>query len=150
MSAPDDAVNLLGLFRRADKDRRNAVIRLARDGAVVAASDAFLALVGYSRADFDNGAIDWDAMTPEIYWPLDEQCLAQLMHGEIADSYVKELVRKDASRVAVRLFAGRLSGHGEEMIAVAVELVEPDHPFGPLSWNHGSKPNGDGFTETAG
>lgn len=150
MSAPDNAVNLVGLLRRADKDGRNAVIRLARDGAVLAASDAFLALVGYSRADFENGTIDWDAMTPEMYWPLDERCLAQLIHGEIADSYVKELVRKDASHVAVRLFAGRLSGHGEELIAIAVELVEPDDAFGRLSWNHGSKPDGDGFTETAG
>jgi hypothetical protein len=108
------------------------------------------ALVGYSRADFDNGTIDWDAMTPEMYWPLDEQCLAQLIHGEIADSYVKELVRNDASRVAVRLFAGSLSGRGGEMIAIAVELHEPDHPFGPLSLYSGPKADGDELTESAG
>jgi PAS domain S-box-containing protein len=130
MPAPNDAVNLVGLLRRADGDTRRAVIRFGQDGAIVSASDAFLALVGYSRAEFDDGAIDWDAMTPPLYWPLDDECLAQLIRGEVADSYVKELVRKNASRVAIRLFAARLAAHGNEMIAVAVELLEPDHPFG--------------------
>jgi PAS domain S-box-containing protein len=132
MSVPDETVQLLGLFRRAEADDRNAVLRFARDGAVLSVSDAFLALVGYSRSDFDAGTIDWDAMTPPIYWPLDEQCLAQLVRGELADSYVKELVRKDASRVVVRVFSARLVEHGDEMIAVAVEIPEPDHPFGTL------------------
>jgi PAS domain S-box-containing protein len=133
MPAPDNAVNLVGLLHRADKDCRSAVIRFARDGAVLSASDAFLDLIGYTRAEFDAGTIDWDAMTPAMYWPLDEQCLAQLIQGEIADSYVKELIRKDASRVAIRVFAGRLAAHGGEMIAIAVELLEPNHPFEPLT-----------------
>jgi PAS domain S-box-containing protein len=142
MSAQDNAVKLAGLLCRADEDSRSAVIRFARDGAVLSASDGFLDLVGYSRSDFDDETIDWDAMTPEMYWPLDERCLAELVQREIADSYVKELIRKDASRVAIRLFTGRLAGRGDEMIAVAVELLEPDHPYGPLAWSPASSRNG--------
>jgi PAS domain S-box-containing protein len=144
MSARDNTAQLAGLLCAADEDSRSAVIRFARDGGVLSASDGFLALVGYSRSDFDDETIDWDAMTPEMYWPLDERCLAELIQREIADSYVKELVRKDASRVAIRLFSARLAGRGEEMIAIAVELVEPDHPYGPLARSPGS--SRDGFT----
>jgi hypothetical protein len=46
MSARDNAVKLARLLCRADEDSRSAVIRFARDGAVLSASDGFIALDG--------------------------------------------------------------------------------------------------------
>lgn len=125
----ESAAPFIELIRRADQDPRGAVIRFGRDGTVLSASDAFLDLIRYSRADFEKGTIDWDAMTPPEYWSLDDRCLAQLVQGEIADSYVKELVRKDGSRVAIRLFSARRSASNTEIVAVAIELLEPANPF---------------------
>jgi hypothetical protein len=44
------------------------VLVYSHDGSVRWASDGILRLLGYSRLDFDRGAIDWDETTPPEYW----------------------------------------------------------------------------------
>jgi PAS domain S-box-containing protein len=77
------------------------------DGGFLEVNDALLDLIGYSREEFAAGKISWRELTPPQYLPLDENCMRELETSPVAQPYVKEYVRKDGSRVAVRLHNGR-------------------------------------------
>ena len=76
--------------------------------AVVDANDMFLDLIGYTRADLEAGRIDWQAITPPEYAPLDQRALAELMDRGAATPFEKEYVRKDGQRVPILLGASLL------------------------------------------
>ena len=68
--------------------------------------DVFLDIVGYTRADFEGGTMNWRAMTPPEFVALDEAGIAQATRGERGGftlPYQKEFFRKDGSRVPVLL-----------------------------------------------
>ena len=43
-------------------------------GEIIGANDAFLRIVGYTRADHETGLLNWAAMTPPEYAQLDLHC----------------------------------------------------------------------------
>jgi PAS domain S-box-containing protein len=65
------------------------------------ANDAFLELVGYSRADLHEGRLTWPDLTPPEYAPLDELAHEEGLRFGACTPYEKELIRKDGTRVAV-------------------------------------------------
>jgi PAS domain-containing protein len=111
-------------FRRALATQMLPSTTWTFDDLVLSSNDAFLDLIGYSRAEFDAGAIDWDRITPAEYWPLDERCVGELLKTRIASPYVKEFIRKDGSRVAVRVFECWELFAPKIGVTVAVELAE--------------------------
>ena len=116
--------------REPDSPARIPEMRFARDGSVLAANDALLNLLGFSRTEFEAGRIDWDELTPRAYWVLDEQFLAQLAQGNVPDPYVKEFFRKDGSRIAVRLVSSPGAAAPAAAIVAVVALVERGTPPG--------------------
>lgn len=119
-----DAEPATDFFRRALENPRLPSSTWTFDDRVLSSNDAFLALIGYSRAEFDAGAIDWDGITPAEYWPLDERCAGQVLKTQIASPYVKEFLRKDGSRVAVRVFECWELFAPKIGVTIAVELAE--------------------------
>jgi PAS domain S-box-containing protein len=119
-----DAEPAAKFFRRALETQTLPSSTWTFDDLVVSSNDAFLDLIGYSRAEFDAGAIDWDAITPAEYWPLDERCAEQVLKTQFASPYVKEFLRKDGSRVAVRVFECWELFAPKIGVTIAVELAE--------------------------
>ncbi|HTJ25087.1 MAG TPA: PAS domain S-box protein [Candidatus Limnocylindria bacterium] len=113
-------------FRRVLATELLPYVRWTFNEGVLTANDLFLDMIGYSRSEFENHAIDWDGITPAEYWSLDERCIDQLLRERIAAPYVKEFFRKDGSRVAVRIFEGWKLLEPEIGITIAVELAEAD------------------------
>jgi PAS domain S-box-containing protein len=98
----------------------------SRDGAVRWASDGLLQFLGYSRDDFDRGAIDWDGTTPPEYWTLVEWYIGQFERGEkTAYQYVQELTHKDGTRLAVRVRVARSESDEERILMFVTELTRP-------------------------
>ena len=78
--------------------------------------------MGYSREEMAGGLVNWESLTPPESLPLDEHCMRQLADAAVATPYVKEYVRKDGCRIAVKLFNARdLSGSGEG-VALIVKI----------------------------
>jgi PAS domain S-box-containing protein len=100
------------------------IVTWSYDGGILSANDAFLELIGYTRQELENGKISWKTLTPASYLPLDEHCMQQLEKAAVADPYVKEYVRKDGSRIAVKLFNGRYMGVVGQGIA-AIVAIQP-------------------------
>ncbi|QDT17749.1 PAS domain S-box protein [Alienimonas californiensis] len=92
------------------------------DGGVTEANDAFLQLVGLSRADLERGAVDWAAMTPPEFLDRDAEKVAELRAAGTCEPYEKEYVRADGSRVPVLVGAAAVDDDGG--IAFMLDLTE--------------------------
>jgi two-component system cell cycle sensor histidine kinase/response regulator CckA len=77
---------------------------------LVEANDAFLELIGYSRAEMLEGLIRWSGITPPEYAEADARALRELTETGVVRPFEKEYVRKDGSRVPV-VVGGAVTGH---------------------------------------
>jgi PAS domain S-box-containing protein len=101
----------------------------SRDGTVRWASDGMLALLGYTRLDFERGAIDWDEATPPEYWTLEDRYAGHMQSDErTVYQYVKELIRKDGVRLPVRVQVARSVSDSEQTLTLITELTEVESP----------------------
>ncbi|WP_158292260.1 PAS domain S-box protein [Paracraurococcus ruber] len=83
------------------------------DGRVHQANDAFLGIVGRTRAELESGAIRWDEITPEEWLARDETAIAEAVARGRCTPYEKEYRRPDGTRVPVLLsfsFIDRAAG----------------------------------------
>jgi PAS domain-containing protein len=106
------------------------------DGGFAEVNDALLELIGCSRADFAAGAIDWRALTPPNYLPLDEDCMRQLESGPVAEPYVKEYIRRTArgsrsacSTAVICTWRGRGSSSSCQFEASCRRELPPVYPL---------------------
>ncbi len=74
---------------------------VATPGRIVEANDAFLELIGWSRAEMLSGAISLAGITPPEYAEADARALDELRETGIVRPFEKEFLRKDGSRVPV-------------------------------------------------
>jgi PAS domain S-box-containing protein len=85
-------------------------------GNIIDANARFLEMVGYTREDFQSGAIDWLAMTPPEYLEKDYACMEYLIKHRQIDPWEKEYYRKDGSRISIMIGAALLQGENNETI----------------------------------
>ena len=99
------------------------------EDSISAADDAFLAIIGYSRADLENGAIDWRAMTPPEYLHRDDAGNRYAVEtGGFTMPYQKEFVRKDGTRVPVLLVCAFIPGKPGQWMGYVVDLTLQSMP----------------------
>ena len=93
---------------------------------ITEADDAFLAIVGYTRADFEGGRMNWREMTPSEFLHLDEAGIRQAAEsGGFTVPYQKEFVRKDGSRVPVLLVCAFIPDTPGKWMGYVVDLSPP-------------------------
>ncbi len=85
-------------FRRTLEIETVAVIIFDLEGNIKEANDAFLRMSGYTREEFDKGALRWDVLTPKEWIPVTLDRKEQLATTGRATPYEKEYIRKDGSR----------------------------------------------------
>ena len=77
------------------------VIVCGLDGSIREANDTFLATVGYTREDLQDGLVNWAGMTPPEHQPSDTAAVESLLKTGRVDPWEKEYLCKDGSRVPV-------------------------------------------------
>ncbi|TNC70891.1 PAS domain-containing protein [Rubellimicrobium roseum] len=92
------------------------------DGRVTYVNEAFLQLVGHSRAEFEAGLLDWRALTPPEHRALDDGKMAELRRSGTAAPYEKEYVLRDGRRVPILVALTLADPEDEEHVAVIVDL----------------------------
>jgi PAS domain S-box-containing protein len=93
-------------------------------GEITGANDAFLKMVGYTREDFAAGLMRWTEMSLPEYHKLDEKALEELASTGVCETYEKELVRKDGSRVPVLLGLAMLEGDRQGGVGFVLDISD--------------------------
>ncbi len=93
---------------------------------ITEADDAFLAIVGYTREDFEAGRMNWAEMTPPEFLHLDAAGIRQAAEsGGFTVPYQKEFFRKDGTRVPVLLVCAFIPGASGQWMGYVVDLSPP-------------------------
>jgi PAS domain S-box-containing protein len=124
-----DLEQALGLLRRSEARFRSlfessiiGVLVADLQGRILDANDAFLAMVGYARADLP---LQWDTqLTPPEYRPLDDRAVRQLRRSGVATPWEKEYIRKDGTRLPVMVGVAMLAGTAEECVCFVLDMSE--------------------------
>lgn len=111
-------------FRRLVDSNAQGVIFWNRIGQITEANDAFLKMVGYTRADLEAGPLDWSAMTPPEYADIDQRSMKELAATGICKPFEKEYIRKDGKRVSVLLGAATFEDNPNEGVGFVLDLTE--------------------------
>ena len=93
-------------------------------GDIIETNDYYLHLIGFTREEFEHGEVDWRAITPPEWLPVDEQAIRELRERGTCTPYEKEYVRRDGTRVPVFLADAILPGPEEQIAAFALDLTE--------------------------
>src|SRR5450432_1602445 len=111
-------------FRRVFESNMIGLTFFRTDGEVLEANDAGLAILGYSRADFEAGEVNWRKSTVPGFEHLDEKALAEMASNGVCVPFEKEFFRKDGSRVPVLLGGASLSEASGTGVAFILDLSE--------------------------
>ena len=134
--ASQAAISLENTRLYRDLEEREAKIRRLVDaniigiftgdlgGEIIEANEAFLHMVGYSREDLVSGRVRWTDLTPVERRDRDEQAMDELRATGVLQSYEKEYLRKDGSRVPVLIGAAILEENANESVAFVLDLSE--------------------------
>jgi PAS domain S-box-containing protein len=92
------------------------------DGTILDANDAFLNLVGYTRADLQAGRVNWRVLTPPEQL-VNSDTSIETMRQRTSDTLEKEYIRKDGSRVSVLLGGVMFDDSQERGVSFVVDLT---------------------------
>jgi PAS domain S-box-containing protein len=111
-------------FRRLAEADLIGVMIVDLAGRVWEANDAFLRIVGRTRAELEAASLRWDAMTPLEYAARDAEAIEELRTGGVAEPFEKEYFRPDGTRVPVLVGAARLDGTDDRCVCFVLDLTE--------------------------
>jgi PAS domain S-box-containing protein len=111
-------------FSRLVESNIIGVILAGPNGTILEANDAFLEMMGYTREDLHNGAMNWVEMTPPEYYQQDEQVLQKLASLGSCAPFEKEYIRKDGSRVPILLGAAQLESDQRAWVCFVLDLTQ--------------------------
>jgi len=111
-------------FKRLYDSNVIGVIFWDTAGNIIQANGEFLRIVGYTEEDVLSGKARWKDMTPPEYADLDEKAIKEMTETGISAPFEKEYIRKDGSRVPIRLNAAFLKGEKDIGICFIQDITE--------------------------
>ncbi|WP_373531427.1 PAS domain S-box protein [Vampirovibrio sp.] len=95
------------------------------EGPVLEVNDAYLKMIGYTRAQFEREGLRWDQITPPEYREQDLQKVAEIYKNGFAREYEKQYVHQDGHRVDVWLSGiARIAGSADQVVSYVQDITE--------------------------
>lgn len=94
------------------------------EGNIIQSNDYYLNILGCSREELLGGLVDWRRMTPPEWLPADEIALDQLRRRGVCDTYEKEYLRRDGSRVPVLITDVMMPEDSDEILAFILDITD--------------------------
>ena len=111
-------------FRHIFDSKMMGVAFWDAEGGISEANDAFLHMVGYTRADLNAGRVSWRDLTPEEWRPLDDRALEEVRATGVYTPFEKEYTRSDGTRVPVLVGGAALDGTTDRGVAFLLDNTE--------------------------
>ncbi|MEO7496081.1 MAG: EAL domain-containing protein [Massilia sp.] len=111
-----------GRIRRLVESNIIGIFFWSQYGEITFANDAFLQIIGYSRADLDAGLLEWRNLTPPEFRAADRRALGEIAERGVCASYEKEFFRKDCSRVPILIGAAIFEQSRSNGLAFVLDL----------------------------
>ncbi|WP_158680013.1 PAS domain S-box protein [Deinococcus sp. NW-56] len=111
-------------FRRLADANPIGVVIGHPDGRLSYANDAYLRLTGLTRGALEQGAVNWQSITPPEWLPADERAIAQVQERGYSDPYEKEYLRPGRARVPLLVALARAELQGDTLIAYVLDLSD--------------------------
>lgn len=92
-------------------------------GGINQANDAFLDMVGYSRAELEAGALRWDKITPPEFLAHDRKALEAIRLNGVCEPFEKEYLHKEGYRVPVFVGGAAFSESHEEGVCFVLDIT---------------------------
>jgi PAS domain S-box-containing protein len=99
-------------------------VAIADEEHIIDANEALLRMIGHTRERLMAGGIDWRAMTPERFRPLDTSAIEQLREFGTCVPFEKEFILPDGSSLPFLSGAVRLDVAPLQWSAYMVDLTE--------------------------
>ena len=109
-------------FRRLAESNVIGIMRFRIDGAIFDANQAFLDMLGYTRADLERGELSSQKLTPDEWLPATARVMEQLRTTGRMENLIKEYFRKDGSRASVQMGGITVDEPPTEGVAVLVDI----------------------------
>ena len=93
-------------------------------GEIIQANDAFLHIVGYSRADLEAGCLNRATFSPPEYAAADRQAMEEMTATGVFTPYEKEYLRKDGTSVPVLIGGIAFEDDPKEGVCFVVDLTK--------------------------
>lgn len=93
-------------------------------GNILEVNDAWLAALGYTRAEVLSGKVNFFEITPPEFRHLDQQAIAQMQQQGSHAPFEKEYIRKDGTRIPVLIGSAYLGEPENLGIGFLIDLTE--------------------------
>ena len=91
---------------------------LNSDGSAATVNERLLAMTGHTRDHLAREGWSWHAVTAPEFREADRSAIDNVRQGRSPESYEKDLVRSDDTRLPVRVFASLLPGSPGQVVVV--------------------------------
>ncbi|MFL6634620.1 MAG: PAS domain-containing protein [Massilia sp.] len=99
------------------------IVRYRMDGSIIDANQAFLGMLGYTRAEFERDGLDSHTLTPPEWAEATARAMEELRTTGRMENLVKEYFRKDGGRVSVQMGSVTMDDPATEGMAVMVDVT---------------------------
>ena len=111
-------------MRRLLESNIIGVLLWRRNGEVFDANDAFLNMLGFTRAELEAGRIDWRRLTPPDFSNLTDTRITEILTTGSCRPFEKDFFHADGHRVPVLIGGARLDEDTGDAISVVHDLSE--------------------------
>ena len=94
------------------------------DGCITNANDAYLRLIGFTRAELDERTLHCNHLAPPDELHLDKRAIQEAITKGVCTPYEKHYVKRDGQRVPVLIGGGLLPGMPDRGVVFAIDLTE--------------------------
>ena len=95
-----------------------------KSGSIVDANDAFLMLLGYTRAELEAGQVRWSEMTPPEYGERDLRAISDVESNGFFRPYEKAVRHKDGHLIPILIGGGAFDEQQGTGVLFALDLTD--------------------------
>ena len=111
-------------FERWKASNFIGILQFDANGGVSDANDALLEMIGYSRQELLEGALNWETLTPTEFLPKDLAAMEEASVKGFWTPFEKEYVHKDGHQVPIIIGGSLFKDAPNEYIVFIIDLSE--------------------------